>query len=68
MAFSEGNLLFVGNFRANLDEINADMVQFTKRWNCKWVSKIKDTFSENLQLQMSVLHEQKYVDFQGWLC
>ena len=25
------NKLFAGNFRANLDEANADMVQFTKR-------------------------------------
>ena len=33
MAFSEGNKLFAGDFRANLDEPNADMVQFTKRWN-----------------------------------
>ena len=33
MAFSEGNLLFAGDFRANLNETNADMAQFTKRWN-----------------------------------
>ena len=36
MAFPEGNKLFAGDFRANLDETNADMVQFTKRWNWKW--------------------------------
>ena len=24
-------------FRANLNETNADMVQFTKRWNQKWI-------------------------------
>ena len=29
------------------------------------VSNIKDTFTESLQLQMSVLH-QKYVHRQGW--
>ena len=57
MVFSEGNQLFAGNFLANLDETNADMVQFTKRWNWKWISNIKDTFPQNLQLQMSVLHE-----------
>ena len=34
MAFSEGNKLFGGDFRANLDGTNADMVQFTKIW--KW--------------------------------
>ena len=37
MAFPEGNKLFAGNFCANLDETNADMVQFTKRWNWKWI-------------------------------
>ena len=37
MAFPEGNKLFAGDFRANLDERNADMVQFTKRWNWKWI-------------------------------
>ena len=36
-AYSEGKNLFVWNFRANLDETNADMVQFTKRWNWKWI-------------------------------
>ena len=33
MAFPDGNNLFAGDFRANLDETNAGMVQFTKRWN-----------------------------------
>ena len=33
----EGNKLFAGDFRANLDETNADMVHFTKRWNWKWI-------------------------------
>ena len=35
MAFPEGNKLFAGDLRPNLDETNADMVQFTKRWNWK---------------------------------
>ena len=35
MAFSEENKLFAGDFRANLDETNIDMAQFTKRWNWK---------------------------------
>ena len=30
MTFPEGNKLFAGDFRANLDGTNADMVQFTK--------------------------------------
>ena len=37
LAFSEGNKLFAGDFLSNLDETNADMVQFTKRWNWKWI-------------------------------
>ena len=39
MAFPEGNKLFAGDFRANLDETNANMVQFPKRWNQfnKWI-------------------------------
>ena len=35
MAFPDGNKLFVGDIHANLDGANADMVQFTKRWNWK---------------------------------
>ena len=37
MAFPEGDKLFAGDLRANLDETNADMVQFTKRWNWEWI-------------------------------
>ena len=37
IAFLEGNKLFAGDFRANLDEANIDMVHFTKRWNWKWI-------------------------------
>ena len=36
MAFSEGDQLFAGDFCANLYETNADIAQFTKRWNWKW--------------------------------
>ena len=35
VAFSEGNQLFAGDFLANLDKTNADMVQFIKRGNWK---------------------------------
>ena len=38
MAFPEWNKLFAANLRANLDETNADMVQFTKRWNWKLIA------------------------------
>ena len=37
IAFSEGNKLFACDFFANLNETNADMVQFTKRWKWKWI-------------------------------
>ena len=37
MAFPDENKLFVGDLRASLDETNADIVQFTKRCNWKWI-------------------------------
>ena len=37
MAFSEENQLFASDFSANQDKANADRVQFTKRWNWKWI-------------------------------
>ena len=36
ITFSVGNQLFAGDFRANLDETNVEMVRFTKRWNWMW--------------------------------
>ena len=33
--FPKGNKLLVGDFRANLDKTNTDMVQFAQRWNWK---------------------------------
>ena len=38
MAFWEGNHLFVGDSHVFLDEANADMVQFAKRWNWTWIA------------------------------
>ena len=37
IVFPAGNELFAGDFRAKLNQTNADMVQFTKRWNWKWI-------------------------------
>ena len=37
MALTEKNTVFAGDFRANLDDTNADIVQFTKRCNWKWI-------------------------------
>ena len=44
MAFFEGNQLFAGDFHALLDEINAVMLQFSKKWNWYGLSNIKGTF------------------------
>ena len=44
MAFPEGNKLLAGDFRANLDETNADMFQFTKTENWKWIVKHQGYF------------------------
>ena len=35
MPFSEGNQLFAGKFRGDLEKANFDMVEFTKSWNWK---------------------------------
>ena len=57
MAFPEGNKLFAGDLRANLDETNAGMVQFTRDGSGNGLSSTKHAFAESLQLQMSVLHQ-----------
>ena len=57
MAFPEGNKLFVGDLRANQDETNAGMVQFTRDGSGDGLSSTKHAFAESLQLQMSVLHQ-----------
>ena len=61
MAFPEGNKLFVGNFRANLDETNAGMVQFTRDGRGNGLSSTKHAFAESLYLQMSVLHQSMWI-------
>ena len=40
IVFPEVNKLLAGDFRANLHEKkkNAYMVQFTERWNWKWIA------------------------------
>ena len=49
IAFPNENKLFAGDFCANLDETKTDMVQFTKKWNWKWIVYYQeDTFSESL--------------------
>ena len=60
MAFSEGNQLFAGDFRSNLDETNAVMVQFTKRWNWKWIVYYQAYFCKKLAAT-NVSSAPKYV-------
>ena len=61
MAFSEGNQLFAGDFCANMDEMNADMVHCTRNGTENEFYNNKDTFAEYLLLQMSVLHQSKCI-------
>ena len=56
IAFAEGNL----------DESQADMVQFRKYGTRNGLSNIKETFGEILQLQMSVLHQRMSVFQSCW--
>ena len=35
--FPEGSKLFACDLCSNPDETNVDMVQFTKKWNWKWI-------------------------------
>ena len=58
MAFPDRNKLFVSDFCANMDETNADMVNLQRDGTETGFSNIKDTFTENLQLQISVLHQR----------
>ena len=59
MAFSEGNKLFTGDFRANLDETNIDIwFNLQRAGTGNGLYNIKGTFAgEILQLEMSVLHQ-----------
>ena len=45
-------------FRANLDETNAVWFNLQRDGTRNGLSNIKETFSESLQLQMSVLHQR----------
>ena len=37
-AFPEVIKLFASEFGPNVDETNADMVQFSKKWNWNWIA------------------------------
>ena len=57
MALPERNKLFLGDLRANLDEINTDIIHLKRDGTGNGLYNIKDTFAESLRLQMSVLHQ-----------
>ena len=65
MAFPGGNKLFAGDLRANLDETNVDMVQFTRRWNWKWIVW-RQGYSCRKFPATNVSSAPKYVHLQGW--
>ena len=67
MVFPEGNKLFAGDIRANPDETNADMVNLQRDGTGNRLSKIKDTFAESLQVQVSVLLHQSMCIFRAGL-
>lgn len=53
MAYSGGDQLLGGDFQVLLDKTEADMLQITNNFNCKWIINIKDIFKERFQLQMA---------------
>ena len=58
MAFPEGNKLFVGDIRANLDEKNTDRFNLQRDGTGNGLFNIKGTFVESLLLQTSVMHKR----------
>ena len=61
MVSSEGNQLFAGDFRANLNEETLIWFNLQRDGTGNEFSNIKNTFTESLQLQMSVLHQRMCV-------
>ena len=67
MAFSEGNKLFAGGFRANLDETNTDVwFNLQRAGTVNGLYNINGTFARKiLQLKMSVLHQSMCIFKSG---
>ena len=65
VAFSEGNKLFAGDFRANLDERSDYLVQFTKRWNWKWIVQHQGYFCRKFAAT-NVSSASNCMHLQGW--
>ena len=65
MTFPEENNLFTGEIRANLDETNGDIVQFTKRWNWKWIAQRQGYFRRKFA-GTNVSSPPKYGHLEGW--
>ena len=58
IAFPEGNKLFTGNFALIWMKKTLIWFNLQRRRTRNGLSNIKETFAENLQLQMSVLHQR----------
>ena len=57
MPFPEGNKLYAGDFQANLMKQTLIWFSLQRDGTGNGLSNVKDTFAENLQLEMSVLHQ-----------
>ena len=65
IAFPEGNKQFAGDFVLTWTKQRLIWFNLQKDGSRNGFSNIKETFAENLQVQMSVLH-QSMSNFQGW--
>ena len=65
VAFPEGNSSFAGDFVLIWMKQRLIWFNMVRDGTRNGLSNIKETFSENLQLQMSVLHQSMSI-FQGW--
>ena len=65
IAFPEGNKLFAGDFVLIWMKQTLIWFNLQRDGTRNGLSNIKETFAENLLLQMSVLHQSMSI-FQGW--
>ena len=65
IAFPEGNKQFAGDFVLMCMKQRLIWFNLQRDGTRNKLSEITETFAENLQLQMSVLHQSMSI-FQGW--
>ena len=65
ISFPEGNKLLAGDFVLIWMKQTLIWFNLQRDGTRNGLSNIKETFAENLQLQMSVLHQSMNI-FQGW--